>query len=68
MRIGARFGPHAPRDHAMLSSSDPEQFRAVIANPKSPQKHVWRAPIVLLSADCWGPNAIMAPVHASSKR
>jgi hypothetical protein len=35
------------------------RLRAVIADRNAPQKHVWRAQIVLLSADGAGTNTIM---------
>ena len=35
------------------------RLRAVIADRDAPQKHVWRAQIVLLSADGAGTNTIM---------
>src|SRR6266404_4637222 len=34
-----------------LSRTDRSQLKAVVANRNSPQKHVWRAKIVLLTAD-----------------
>ena len=42
-----------------VSSTVRRRLRAVIADRNAPQKHVWRAPIVLLSADGAGTNAIM---------
>jgi transposase len=38
---------------------------AIVADPKSPQKHVWRARIVLLSGDGLGTSAIMAETGKS---
>src|SRR3977135_1062693 len=35
------------------------RLRAVVTNRNSPQKHVWRARILLLTADGLGTNAIM---------
>jgi len=43
-----------------LSARDRQRLRAVAADPKSSQKHVWRARIVLLSADGLGTSAVMA--------
>jgi len=39
--------------------SDRRRLRALIADRNAPQKHVWRAEIVLLSGDGIGTNAIM---------
>ncbi|MDG2286082.1 MAG: hypothetical protein P8N43_11195, partial [Alphaproteobacteria bacterium] len=36
-----------------------------VADPKSPQKHVWRARIVLLSGACVGTSSIMAKTGKS---
>lgn len=46
MRIGISFS---------LSSLNRQQLRAIVANPKGPQKHVWRARIVLLSGEVGAP-------------
>jgi len=43
-----------------LSPSDRQRLEAVVADRNTPQKHVWRARIVLLSAEGVGTNAIMA--------
>jgi hypothetical protein len=43
-----------------LSSRDRQRLEAVVADRNAPQKHVWRARIILLSADGLGTNAIMA--------
>src|SRR3546814_16564234 len=43
-----------------LSSDDRQRLQAVVAAPASPQKHVWRAHIILLSGDGVGTSAIMA--------
>jgi transposase len=48
-----------------VSSADLQRLRAVVADPKSSQKHVWRARIVLLSADGLGTSAIMAAAAKS---
>ena len=42
-----------------LTSAERARIRAVVANRNSPQKHVWRANIILLTADGLGTNAIM---------
>jgi transposase len=42
-----------------LSASDRARLAAIAADRNSPQKHVWRAKIVLLSADRLGTVAIM---------
>jgi transposase len=42
-----------------VSPADWQRLRAIVADPKSPQKHVWRARIVLLSGEGLGTSAIM---------
>ena len=42
------------------SAADRARLEAVVANRNSPQKHVWRARIVLLSADGVGTMAIQS--------
>lgn len=42
-----------------VSATDPRRLEAVLSNRNAPQKHVWRARIVLLSADGVGTMAIM---------
>jgi hypothetical protein len=42
-----------------VSSSDRERLAAIVANRNSRQKHVWRAEVVLLTADRHGTNQIM---------
>src|SRR2546430_415345 len=39
------------RTNIQLSRADRSKLEAVVANRNSPQKHVWRARIVLLTAD-----------------
>jgi transposase len=51
MRTGIQF---------TVTPTDRDQLEAIISAPSSPQKHVWRARIVLLSADGVGTSAIMA--------
>ena len=41
-------------------TSTRSELEAVLANRNSPQKHVWRAKIVLLTADGHGTAEIMA--------
>jgi transposase len=48
-----------------LSVGDCQRLKATIADPKSPQKHVWRARIVLFSAQGLGTSAIMAATGKS---
>ncbi len=43
-----------------VSASDRKRLEAIVSHPASPQKHVWRCRIVLLSADGPGAHAIMA--------
>jgi transposase len=48
-----------------LSAADRQRLRDIAAAPLSPQKHVWRARIVLLSSDGLGTSAIMAATGKS---
>ncbi len=43
-----------------ISTADRRRLRDIVSAPLSPQKHVWRARIVLLSGDGLGTSAIMA--------
>ena len=48
-----------------VTAKDRAKLEAVVANRNSPQKHVWRARIILLTADGCGTAEIMrvsAPV------
>lgn len=55
MRIlGMRKGMSVP-----VTAADQARLEAVVANRNSPQKHVWRCRIVLLTADGLGTAAIM---------
>jgi transposase len=47
------------RTNIQLSAGDRKKLESVIANRNSPQKHVWRAKIVLLTADGHGTAEIM---------
>ena len=42
-----------------VSSADAHRLRSVVQDRNAPQKHVWRAEIVLLTADGVGTNEIM---------
>ena len=48
-----------------VSADDRQRLRAIVADPKSPRKHVWRARIVLLSDEGVGTSAIMAETGKS---
>jgi hypothetical protein len=48
-----------------VSSDDRSQLEAIISHPYSPQKHVWRCRIVLLSGDGAGTTSIMAATGKS---
>ena len=48
-----------------VSVGDGQRLRAIVADPKSPQKHVWRARIVLLSGAGLGTSAIMGETDKS---
>jgi transposase len=56
MRTGVSFS---------VSSSDGRRLEAVVADGNSPQKHVWRAQIILLSGDGFGTTAIMVETGKS---
>src|SRR6266567_1378733 len=47
------------RTNIQLSRADRSKLEAVVANRNSPQKHAWRAKIVLLTADGYGTAEIM---------
>jgi hypothetical protein len=47
------------RTNIRLGVADRRELEAVVANRNSPQKHVWRAKIVLLTADGCGTAEIM---------
>src|SRR5215468_10645677 len=42
-----------------MSAADRARLEAIVVDRNSPQKHVWRAQIVLLTGDGVGPNEIM---------
>ena len=46
-------------------SADRQRLEAIVADPNSRQKHVWRAHIILLSDDGLGTMAIMAETGKS---
>jgi Winged helix-turn helix len=52
------WGMHK-RTNIQLSCADRSKLKATVANRNSPQKHVWRAKIVLLTADGRGTGEIM---------
>lgn len=54
-----RFCGMRPGITITLSSDDRSRLAALVGNRNAPQKHVWRARIVLLSADGVGTNEIM---------
>jgi len=56
MRTGVSFS---------VSSSDRQRLEAIVADGNRPQKHVWRARIILLSGDGFGTAAIMAETGKS---
>ena len=47
------------RTNIRLSAADRSELETVAANRNSRQKHVWRAKIVLLTADAYGTADIM---------
>jgi transposase len=48
-----------------VSAADRRRLEAVVADRNTPQKHVWRARIILLTADGSGTNGIMAATGRS---
>ena len=42
-----------------VSADDRRRLETIVSDPKTPQKHVWRARIVLLTADDIGTTGIM---------
>lgn len=52
------WGMHE-RTNIRLNAADRHDLEAAVANRNSPQKHVWRAQIVLLTADGRGTSEIM---------
>lgn len=48
-----------------VSAADRRRLEAIVTGRNTPQKHVWRARIVLLTADGLGTNAIMAAAGVS---
>jgi len=49
----------------LVSAADLGRLKAIVADPKTPQKHVWRARIMLFTADGAGTSAIMAETGKS---
>ena len=47
-----------------VTSADRQRLEAIVRDPKSAQKHVWRAWVVLLTANGHGTAAIMAETGA----
>ena len=48
-----------------VSAADRRRLEIIIADRNTPQKHVWRARVVLLTADGLGTNAVMAATGKS---
>ena len=48
-----------------VSSADRRRLQALVKDRNAPQKHVWRAEIVLLTADGVGTNEIMSQTGKS---
>lgn len=51
--------------HFTVSVVDRKRLEAIVTQPTSPQNHVWRARIILLSADGFGTSAIMSETGKS---
>ena len=56
---GVRVCGMHERTDIRLSAAERSELEAAVANRNSPQKHVWRASIVLLTADGRGTAEIM---------
>ena len=48
-----------------VSAADRRRLETIVADRSTPQKHVWRARIILLTADGVGTNAVMAATGKS---
>ena len=48
-----------PGTSLSVTPADVDRLRALVKDRNAPQKHVWRAQIVMLSAEGFGTNAIM---------
>jgi Homeodomain-like domain len=48
-----------------VTAADRRRLEAIVCDPKTPQKHVWRSRIILLTADRIGTTAIMAATGKS---
>ena len=46
--------------HFTVRSGDRQRLQAIVADPKSSQKHVWRARIILKSGEGLGSSSILA--------
>ena len=51
--------------HFTVTSGDRQRLQAIVADPKSSQKHVWRARIILKSDEGLGNSSIMAETGKS---
>ncbi|MEM9263560.1 MAG: IS630 family transposase [Pseudomonadota bacterium] len=51
--------------HFIVTPDDRERLTSITTHPSSPQRHVWRARIILLSADGYGTSAIMSQTGKS---
>src|SRR4051795_6312868 len=59
MGLGHANLGHAPRCHHCPDAFDRRRLEAIVGNRNAPQKHAWRAEIVLLSAGGLGTVEIM---------
>lgn len=51
--------------HFTVTPANRERLTSITTHPATPQRHVWRARIILLSADGFGTSAIMAQTGKS---
>jgi transposase len=71
------LGSHPPRRHHIggmrqgitveVSATDRARLEAIVADRNTPQKHVWRAEIILATAEGLGTNAIMRRAGVSKR-
>ena len=64
---GCAIEGDAHRNWVYRTPCDRLRLAAIISAPSSPPQHVWRAQIVLLSADATGPSAIMSATGKSKR-
>ena len=62
-----QFPPTIGHDlHFSVTSGDRQRLQAIVADPRSSQKHVWRARITLKSDEWLGTSAVMTETGKSN--